>query len=181
MQFNAQAWDPPTPDPKPLLAWYLIHTKPQQEQVAFVNLARQGYNCYLPKMRVQKLRRKQVEWVYEPMFRRYLFIELDSSDSGKSWIPIRSTLGVRQMVYFGSRPASVDQGLIDLLRSREELRPQTPLFAPGDPVKIVDGPLAGIDAVFQLTDADQRAIVLLEIINRLVTVRVETSSLRKSG
>lgn len=27
--------------------WYVIHTKPRQEQRALLNLAQRGYNCYL--------------------------------------------------------------------------------------------------------------------------------------
>jgi transcriptional antiterminator RfaH len=181
MQHDAVASATPAPATKNSLAWYLVHTKPRQEQVALVNLMRQGYTCYLPKMRVQRLRRRQVECVHEPMFPRYLFIQLDSSDSGKSWVPIRSTLGVRQLVYFGARPAAVDQGLIDILLEREAARPDTPIFVPGDTVRIVDGPLAGLEAVFKLTDAEQRSIVLLEIVNRMVSVRVKTASLRKSA
>ena len=28
--------------------WYVVHTKPRQEQRALVNLMQQGYECYLP-------------------------------------------------------------------------------------------------------------------------------------
>jgi transcriptional antiterminator RfaH len=78
--------------------WYLIHTKPRQELRALENLQRQGYECYLPLLPTEKIQQKLVAIVDEPLFPRYLFIRLDSSQSGKSWTPIRSTLGVSKLV-----------------------------------------------------------------------------------
>jgi hypothetical protein len=97
----------------PTTAWYLVHTKPRQEEVALANLERQGYECYLPQMRIERIRRRKAEVATEPMFPRYLFIRLDSSDQGKSRSPIRSTLGVSQLVHFGARAAKVDDALVD--------------------------------------------------------------------
>ena len=37
--------------------WYLIHTKVRQERCAQDNLERQGYTCFLPQIRAEKLRR----------------------------------------------------------------------------------------------------------------------------
>jgi len=58
-------------------AWYVVHTKPRQEARALENLQNQGFNCFLPTMQVQKLRNQKVQTITEPMFSRYLFIQLD--------------------------------------------------------------------------------------------------------
>ena len=65
------------------LSWYLVHTKPRQEDVALAKLERQGYECYLPRMRIERIRRRKAEDATEPMFPRYLFVRLDSSDQGE--------------------------------------------------------------------------------------------------
>jgi transcriptional antiterminator RfaH len=162
-------------------AWYLIHTKPRQEHIALTNLGRQGYTCYLPQLRIEKIRRRKAEVVTEPMFARYLFVRLDTSDSGPSWAPIRSTLGVSQLVRFGTRPARVEDTLVDLLRSREQAQPSEPLFRQGDTVVITDGPFAGLEAAYRMADAEQRAMVLLHILSQPVPVRIDVASLRKVG
>ena len=170
----------PLPDSHgPSLAWYVVHTKPRQEYKALLNLERQGYRCYLPRLTVEKIRRGKVSQVVEAMFPRYLFIELDSSQKGKSWTPIRSTLGVHQLVHFGRQPARVDERLIEALRSREQARAPEVLFQPGDRVTVVRGPLAGLEAVYQMTDGEQRSMLLLEILNQLVHMPVDTALLRK--
>lgn len=161
-------------------SWYLVHTKPRQEDVALTNLERQGYECYLPQMRIERIRRRKAEVATEPMFPRYLFIRLDSSDQGKSWSPIRSTLGVSQLVHFGARAAKVDNALVDLLRQREQAMPLDAMFHNGDSVVITDGPFAGIEAIYQTADADRRAFILLEILSKPVSMQIDTGRLRKA-
>ncbi len=165
----------------PTTAWYLVHTKPRQEDVALTNLERQGYECYLPQMRIERIRRRKAEIATEPMFPRYLFIRLDSSDQGKSWSPIRSTLGVSQLVHFGARAAKVDDALVELLRQREQAMPLDPMFHSGDSVVIADGPFAGIEAIYQMADADRRAFILLEILSKPVSMQIDAGCLRKAG
>jgi len=165
----------------PTSAWYLVHTKPRQEDVALTNLQRQGYECYLPQMRIERIRRRKAEIATEPLFPRYLFIQLYSSDQGKSWSPIRSTLGVSQLVHFGARAAKVDDALVELLRQREKAMPLDAMFHSGDSVVITDGPFAGIEAIYQTADADRRAFILLEILSKPVSMQIDTGRLRKAG
>lgn len=167
--------------PLSTLSWYLVHTKPRQEDIALANLERQGYECYLPQMRIARVRRRKAEVATEPMFPRYLFIRLDSSDQGKSWSPIRSTLGVSQLVHFGARAAKVDDTLVDLLRQRERSLPTEAMFHSGDSVVIADGPFAGIEAIYQTSDAERRAFILLEILAKPVSMHIDAGRLRKAG
>lgn len=162
-------------------SWYLVHTKPRQEDVALANLQRQGYECYLPQMRIERIRRRKAEIATEPMFPRYLFIQLDSSDQGKSWSPIRSTLGVSQLVHFGARAAKVDDALVELLHQREQAMPMDAMFHSGDSVVITDGPFAGIEAIYQTADAGRRAFILLEILSKPVSMQIDAGRLRKAG
>jgi transcriptional antiterminator RfaH len=165
----------------PTTAWHLVHTKPRQEDVALANLQRQDYECYLPQMRIERIRRRKAEIATEPMFPRYLFIRLDSSDQGKSWSPIRSTLGVSQLVHFGVRAAKVDDALVELLRQREQTMPLDAMFNSGDSVVITDGPFAGIEAIYQTADAERRAFILLEILSKPVSMQIDAGRLRKAG
>lgn len=161
-------------------AWYLVHTKPRQESTALSNLTRQGYSCYLPQMRVERIRQHKLLLCTEPLFPRYLFVRLDASGRGKSWTPIRSTLGVSHLVHFGNRPARLPDGLIDVLQSRETEKPTETLFNAGDKVLITTGPFAGIEAVYQMPNAEQRSMVLLNILCKDVPLDIETAHLKKA-
>jgi transcriptional antiterminator RfaH len=159
----------------------VVHTKIRQEALAMTNLNRQGFECYIPMLKMEKMRRHKATLVEEPMFPRYLFIRLDTGGSGPSWSPIRSTLGVNQLVRFGGQPAKVDGLLIDLIRSREQGTHAQPLFLAGENVTVADGPFAGLEAIYQNTDAESRSMILLNILSKPVAMRIDTASLRKTG
>jgi transcriptional antiterminator RfaH len=163
--------------------WYLIHTKPRLEKHALENLERQGYECYLPLYPTERLRNRKLTITSTPLFPRYLFVRLNQEGSGKSWGPIRSTRGVSQMVRFGQRPALVDDALIAVLRFREQSCRSEPerLFDQGNPVRIMDGPFAGVEAVYQMPDGERRAMVLIELLDKPISMRVDLASLRKAG
>lgn len=185
------AVSPPTPQ-KPTLAtpvasttsaWFLVRSKPRQEAVALTHLARQGYESYLPLFAAEKLVRRKSTVVQEPMFARYLFVRLDTTGNGQSWSPIRSTVGVSELVCFGSRPARVDDALIATLREREAAQQAIPttLFAHGDSVRITEGAFAGLEAIYQMNDAEGRAVVLLDLLSKPVAMTIDAASLRKAG
>ena len=161
--------------------WYLVHTKPRQERRALENLERQGYPCYLPIFPVQKVRRAKLTTVEESLFPRYLFIKLDIGPQGMDWGPIRSTMGVSRLVRFGLEAAKVDQNIINFLRERETAVRDKPTehFTSGERLTVIEGPFAGLDAVFQLADGEKRVIVLIEMLARQVKVAVAPGSLRK--
>jgi transcriptional antiterminator RfaH len=161
--------------------WYLIHTKPRQELRALENLQRQGYECYLPLLPTEKIQQKLVAIVDEPLFPRYLFIRLDSGQSGKSWTPIRSTLGVSKLVTFGMEPAKVDHALIEFLRESEAKISEQPqrLFDVGDRLLVTDGPFAGIESIYQMSNGEGRVMVLIELLSKPVKVVMSPQSLKK--
>lgn len=161
-----------------LVSWYLIHTKPREEARALLNLERQGFHCYLPMLSVERMRGGSVVQSEEPLFPRYLFIDLDAGGSGQSWAPIRSTKGVSRLVTFGAEPARIDDRLIALIVARDKAQPQR-LFSPGERVTIGDGPFAGVEAVYEMPDGERRAMVLIELLGKGTRFAVPVSELRK--
>jgi transcriptional antiterminator RfaH len=163
------------------MRWYLIYTKPRSEERALENLERQGYECYLPLYLTEKLRRGELTVADTPLFPRYLFIRLGQDYSSKSWSPIRSTRGVSRLVRFGQHLAQADDALIALLKSHEQQSEPERMFNQGDSVRIMDGPFAGIEAVYQMPDGERRALVLIEMLSKPTSLRVDLTCLRKEG
>jgi len=161
--------------------WYLIHTKPHQERLALQNLEQQGYPCYMPMFSCERVRRGVISVGVEALFPRYLFIQLDTSLTSQSWAPIRSTKGVSRLVTFGSQPARVENGIIDILRAHEDsLQGNTHrIFSRGDFVQLTDGAFTGIEGIYQSADGEARAMVLIELMSRQVKVGVQMAGLRK--
>jgi transcriptional antiterminator RfaH len=159
--------------------WYVIHTKPRQEPVALENLERQGYTTYCPQITISKRRRNAWHTVKEPLFPRYLFIELTEGED--DFGPIRSTLGVSNMLRFGGKPATIGNEIIETLRQQERDNAETPEpevpVKPGDRVRVMDGPFAGLEGIFQNNSKDARVIILMELLGRENRVSVDRDSI----
>ena len=163
-------------------SWYLLYTKPRQEQTAVANLERQGYHTYLPLIKKRKTLRSKRQDAIEPLFPNYLFIELDAGTD--NWRPIRSTIGVNKMVQFGNSPAVAPIELIELIRSCEDEHGFVPfdLDAPkrGDSIQVAEGPLFGAKGIFLEKKGLDRVVVLLDIVGRQTRSVVDASQVEKS-
>lgn len=163
--------------------WYLVYAKPRQEPVAQTNLARQGYEIYLPLIRQPRKRQGRRVAVIAPMFPRYLFIHLDSETD--NWSPIRSTLGVVSIVRFGQVPARVPDELIALLHRHEDAQGLQLLpvdeFRHGAKVRLTDGPMMGYEGIYLAKTSKDRVIVLLDILGRRSRAVVDAAYLEPAG
>jgi transcriptional antiterminator RfaH len=149
-------------------AWYAVHTKARQEQLAAEQLRRQHYHVYLPLLRTPKHRRGHWRDVIEPLFPGYLFIRVNPHLQDTA--PIRSTFGVIGLVRFGGEPRPVPRGLVETLL-RAETDPdgtmrQEQLFQSGDRVEIASGPLAGLKGIFLAATGQERAQLLIDLLGR---------------
>jgi transcriptional antiterminator RfaH len=155
--------------------WYAVCCKPRQEAVAEENLLRQDFHVYLPRIRIRQRRRGQWIDAVEVLFPRYIFIRIDPLR--RSTATVRSTRGVVGLVRFGGRPAVVPEAVMVALLQREDAasglhQDNRPLFCPGEAIKLVDGPLTGMEGVFTQQDGDKRVIVLLELLGKANKVSI---------
>jgi transcriptional antiterminator RfaH len=156
-------------------AWHLIHTKPRQESIAREQLERQGYTTYLPQIRQTASNRTSAA----PLFPRYLFIRLTAGLD--DWTPIRSTRGVSALVRVGMKPAIISDPLVEAIQQRAGAdglhRLPTKHFTKGDRVRLVSGPFADYEAIFSEQRAENRAIILLNLIGKLNRIEVPLDNL----
>ena len=165
------------------MSWYVIHTKPRQEFRAQENLLNQGFEVYLPTISKEVIRSKSLDSIREPLFSRYLFIELDQVHS--NWFPIRSTRGVHQILRFGmnAEPVKVPDDLLVIIKERAESFGQVTkkIFETNEKVMIKEGPMKGLSGTFQeieqQSNGEIRAMVLIELLGKLQKIQVPVSSL----
>jgi transcriptional antiterminator RfaH len=154
-------------------SWHLVHTKPRGEARAQENFERQGFEVFLPLITLQKVRRGKLTSVTEPMFSRYLFIRTTSIMQDLSLV--RSTLGVIQLVRFGTVPAKVPNDWVEEMRLQPAVHEK--LFNAGDKLLIGNGMLKGLDAIYVQPDGETRAMVLINLLSKPHMVSYETANL----
>ena len=72
--------------------WYVVHTRPFQEEKATFNLSKQGFAFYLPKYLKPRRHARRTDLVLKPLFPRYLFVQWDTEID--PWRSIYGTIAV---------------------------------------------------------------------------------------
>lgn len=144
--------------------WYALNTKANHEKLVAQQIERIGIESFLPLLEEQRVIRYQSKIVIAPLFPGYLFVRANLVEHYRVLVYTR---GVRKMVTFGSNPAIVDSMIIDAIKGKMANSKicsieQSREVESGQLVRITDGPLAGLDAVFmRKMSGRQRAMLLL--------------------
>ena len=145
------------------------------------NLGNQGFKCFLPTIRVERLRGGHRAMISEALFPRYLFVYLEAGRS--NWSAIRSTRGVSHLVRFGGIAVRLHSSLIDALT--EQPSRNKALFDAGDQLKVIDGPFIGFEAevlrLYEAPDGEARVMVLMDILTRPQKISLPASAVRKAA
>ncbi len=163
--------------------WYLLMSRPRDEERALLNLQDQDYTVYLPRVLRERRKAGNRRSGVEPLFPRYLFIRLSEE---MNWAPIRSTPGVSGLVAFGNRDRTYipcPDGMIEAIQAQENNQglhqPQSLDFQKGDKVRITTGPFHDLEGVFLMDDGIDRALVLLHFLGNQRAVPVEAFRLAR--
>ena len=140
--------------------WYLIKTKPRQENTAIINLENQEYTTYCP---IAKINKKNVV-----LFPGYIFIYLDKYN--ENWSPIRSTKGV---INFAQVPDLIIEYIrVNQANSEEKLK-KLSKFKEGDKVQITDGVFKNCIAIFKSYKSEERIILLMKVLGQQQAINIK--------
>lgn len=159
--------------------WFCLKAQPKREHLAAIGLRKRfGLVCFAPRLRARKLTRRGPVWFVEAMFPGYFFAQFDHVTERRR---VEHASGVRGLVQFGDRIATIDSATIEALRQKteaDEIVTINPDIEVGQEVQIAQGPLQGWEAlVTQLLPPSERVRVLLEFLGRSVQLEVSKEAL----
>ncbi len=159
------------------IEWYLAAAKPRQELRAVENLKYQGIQCFCPQAKIERLVRGKKVIKQEALFSGYLFICLSQQDP--NWHKVRSTRGIRDWIRFSGNVAKLPTSLVDSLIEVEAAKENLIInrINPGQTVRILSGPFAGLKAVFEKEDGDSRAMILIDFLGKTNHLKVENEQI----
>lgn len=161
--------------------WYALYTKPNAEYRVVAALSRRGIQTFLPEIESPHRRPERRR---RPFFPCYLFIRVDFGQvriSSVQWTP-----GLRRVVAFGARPVPLSDEVISLIRRKlEGLNAAggwpAHTFQPGETVRITDGPLKGMLAIFEgPSKPSERVRVLLTFLGQAKRMNLPAADLEKA-
>lgn len=144
--------------------WYAVQCKANQDARAEIELGRQGFVTFRPKLEVRRRRSARVE----SLFPRYLFLRL--GEVVDSFASVRSTRGVLRMVgWSGLVPVVPDMVIHKLMECCDELgvmrKPEAHLKL-GQQVRVTDGPLHDLTGTLLKCSGEERVVVLMTLLQR---------------
>jgi transcriptional antiterminator RfaH len=156
--------------------WLVVQTQVNAETKAAYNLLRQGFEIYLPRYLKRRSHARKIDRIPAPLFPRYVFVRIDMAT--QRWRSIQSTFGVSHLLFNGVEPASVENDVIDLLRSQENERGMINMdrrarFAIGDKVHVLAGAFIDSFGLFEGFSDRNRVAILLDCLGRQVRVSLD--------
>ena len=145
--------------------WYAVMAKPQQEKTSTVLLEQAGIETYYPEVN-ECISVKGRQCVRRAgLFPGYFFARFDCDEQYRT---VSYCRGVRKVITFGQAPAEVESGLLDDIRRRLSQKDMIPILRPmhGEIVRISQGPLTGVEGVFDSgLSGKERVVVLLRALS----------------
>ena len=156
--------------------WFALWTHSHCEQLVRDQLSAKGFDAFLPTIRDWSRRGGVRRLISRPMFPSYLFVH--HSMDKLSYIEIMKSNGLVKIL--GERwdnLAAIPDAEVDAIRqlttSELSLTPY-PFLRDGQRVRIVEGPLAGVEGILVRSRPNRGLLVLsVELLHRSVAVEVD--------
>ena len=164
--------------------WFAVWTRNQCEAKVEEGLRRRDYQVFLPRVRVPSRRRDKRLILEQPLFPGYLFLRFVPSREG--YVQVASTDGVVRIL--GERwdalypvPDEEVEAVRRIVTVGSRARP-VPWIRIGDRVRIVAGPLAGLEGFVQAWRAGRATFVVsVDLLQRSVGVEVPSDTLKRAA
>ena len=159
--------------------WLCVRTVVGREDYARQSIEAHGHECYLPKYEKIISHARQRRVVQRAFFPGYFFVAAGHTLGVAA--AINRTRGVFAVVGGSHGEMRVPEQLIGELRARENasgfIEMSANSFRPGQKIRIVAGPCAGVTAMFAESSDDRRATILIDLLGKSHAVSVSCSAL----
>ncbi|RVD31435.1 transcription termination/antitermination NusG family protein [Mesorhizobium sp. M4B.F.Ca.ET.017.02.2.1] len=166
--------------------WVVVRSKPQMERVAEEEMTKRGMTAYCPTYRYEFKHHRNKKWIIRewPLLRGYLFLRADTID----WYKLTRCKAVQAILRsVGGEPIGLAPSVIEEIRARQVagdfdmLRVHGAVVKAGLPVKVLEGPLAGLESVVETVRNGKAASILVSIFGRQVETTVPLENLGRKG
>jgi len=154
--------------------WYVVNTKPRNEDRAAMNLLNGGIEVLAPKLKFRKYKEGKFVLVVEPMFPGYIFVRFHPIDEFRM---VKYARGVKTIVHFGGQIVPLQDEMIEFIRTRLEngvASIEKQKIDKGEKILIKDGPFKGFSGIFESElDGKERVAILLEGVNYCAKMEID--------
>jgi transcription termination/antitermination protein NusG len=153
--------------------WYAIHTRSNFEKRIAGELSVRGIPSYLPAYVEVHQWKDRKQNVSIPLFPGYVFAQF--CDFPDARLQVLKTSGVVRILGHGSDIEPVPEGEIEAVRRILDARVSCfahPLLREGRPVRVVRGPLSGVEGILARIKNQSRLVVSIPLLNQSVAAEM---------
>ena len=160
--------------------WYVIHTKPGDEDRVRINLHNQEIETFSPFLETYQYCNGKMIPKIKPLFPNYLFARLNLE---LHYYKVKWTRGVNRILGSGKEPVPISSKVIQTIKERSGKGNLVKLedeLKDGDRVQINSGPFKSLRGVFQkMMSSKGRVRILLSLIGVDVPVQISRWQIKK--
>jgi transcriptional antiterminator NusG len=153
--------------------WYAVWTRSRQEKVAASMLEYLEVPHFLPLKSETRQWSDRKQTVQVPLFSGYLFVRMDPSTDSR--LQVLKTPGIAGLVGNHTGPLPIPDYQIRDIRTVLTQQVECsvlPLLHKGDRVRVVRGPLVGLEGRIIRNNSQSRLLISIELINRSLGVNI---------
>lgn len=165
------------------ISWHVAQAQPHREARAVSELAKQGFEVFLPRYVKQVRHARRVTNIAAALFPGYLFVGFSPQ---ARWRSINGTPGIIRLIMAGEAPAPIERDIVEGLMARRDERGYIPLppreaLQSGEAVRIAGGSFAETLGLFEETRDGERVAILLDLLGRKVRVLMDEALIEKAA
>ena len=157
--------------------WIAVYTKSRHEQIVVNELNKKNIESYCPMFKERRQWSDRKKWVHFPLFRSYVFANIEINEN----IYVLQTIGVNKIVKFQEKISIIPDQVINNIKNIIEGGynvEQTDYFIKGDEVRVVSGPLKGLDGVVLDLRGANKIIIKIESIQQAFSVEISSGLIK---
>jgi transcription termination/antitermination protein NusG len=153
--------------------WFAVWTRSRQEKIAAAMLGTLGVQHFLPLKSELRQWSDRKQTVHLPLFSGYLFVRMDPNKDGR--LQVLKTPGIAGFVGNNTGPLPIPDQQIEDIRTVLTERVECtvlPFLEEGACVRVVRGPLAGVEGRLLQGNSTTRLLISIEMIHKSLAVSV---------
>ena len=157
--------------------WIAVYTKSRHEKVVIQELEKKNIEAYCPILKERRQWSDRKRWVEFPLFRSYVFVKIELKNS----LYILQTMGVHHIIKFQGNISTIPDGIIQNIKSMIDggfTVEQVEYFVKGDEVKVVDGPLKGMEGIVVMIKNENKLVIKVAAIQQAIAVQIHPGYLK---
>jgi transcription antitermination factor NusG len=162
--------------------WYVLWTRSHCEQLVYDQLCAKGFETFLPKVGQWSRGRGPRYLAQVPMFPSYLFLRVAEMDK-TCYIEVCKAKGLVRILgerwdRLGTVPDREVAAIRQVVAADLPALPH-PYLREGQRVRVIRGPLAGVEGILERSDPEKGMLVLsVELLQRSIALQIDCTVVR---